>query len=115
MIKLIRPFIIIMVALVYASSGAQNAPDNLDLTNHLKPISAENIFKTEGYYNWGTSILKGDDGKYHMFYSRWKKDYGFYGWLTHSEIAHAVSDHPAGPWTYLETALQGPRENQVGS
>lgn len=61
----------------------------------------------EGYYNWGSSIQKGKDGKYHLFYSRWKKEYKFTGWLTHSEIAHAVSDNPAGPWKYKATVLKG--------
>ncbi len=112
MLKQIRPFVVVIVAFVYAFGGAQNISDDLSLTDRLKSITADNVFKTEGYYNWGTSILKGDDGKYHMFYSRWKKDYGFYGWLTHSEIAHAVSDNPSGPWAYVETALQGPRENR---
>jgi len=42
-----------------------------------------------------------------MFYSRWKREYGFYAWLTHSEVAHAVADGPSGPWKYKETVLQG--------
>ncbi len=42
-----------------------------------------------------------------MFYSRWKKEYGFLGWLTHSEVAHAVPKNPAGPWEYKETVLKG--------
>lgn len=112
MLKPIRPFIIVLACLVFTWGSAQNTPDDLNLTNHLKPISADNVFKTEGYYNWGTSILKGEDGKYHMFYSRWKKNYGFYGWLTHSEIAHATSESPSGPWVYLETALVGAQKNR---
>ena len=35
--------------------------------------SEDNYLKTEGYYNWGSSIINGDDGQYHLFYSRWKK------------------------------------------
>ena len=27
-------------------------------------------FASEGYWVWGSSIVKGDDGKYHMFVSR---------------------------------------------
>jgi alpha-L-fucosidase len=77
------------------------------MRDRLQAVSADNVFKTEGYYNWCTSTVKGDDGKYHLFYSRWKKEYSFYGWLTHSEIAHAVSDSPAGPWKYKETVLKG--------
>ncbi len=81
--------------------------DDLFFKDRLQPLSQGNIFKTEGYYNWGASIIKGSDNRYHLFYSRWKKVYTFTGWLTHSEIAHAVSDTPYGPWTYRETVLKG--------
>lgn len=27
-------------------------------------------FESEGYWSWGSSVVKGDDGKYHMFVSR---------------------------------------------
>ncbi|MFT7034365.1 MAG: alpha-L-fucosidase [Cyclobacteriaceae bacterium] len=86
---------------------AQSGNDDLYLYDKISEISDDNTFKTEGYYNWGTSILKGQDGKYHMFYSRWKKEYTFYGWLTHSEVAHATSNNPAGPWKFKETVLEG--------
>ncbi|GAA4293915.1 glycoside hydrolase family protein [Aestuariibaculum suncheonense] len=112
MLKQIRSLIIVLMSFTYTLVSAQSTNDDLSLKDSFKPITADNIFKTEGYYNWGTSILKTDDGKYHMFYSRWKKEYGFYGWLTHSEIAHATSKSPAGPWTYKETVLQGARENR---
>ena len=86
---------------------AQEGTDNLFLRDRLEPVKEENIFKTEGYFNWGASIIKGDDGKYHMFYSRWKKEYTFLGWLTFSEVAHASAKDPAGPWKYRETVLTG--------
>ena len=89
---------------------AQNKTDDLQLYDNFEAISSDNIFKTEGYYNWGNSIIKEKNGKYHLFYSRWKKEYGFLGWLTHSEIAHAVSKGPAGPWKYKETVLKGREE-----
>jgi len=88
-------------------SLAQTETDNLRLYDRFMPVKENNIFKTEGYYNWGSSIVKGKDGKYHLFYSRWKKEYTFAGWLTHSEIAHAVADKPAGPWKYKDIALNG--------
>jgi len=84
---------------------AQNGEDDLYLYDNFGKVSGDNIFKTEGYFNWGSSIIKERDGKYHLFYSRWKKEYGFQGWLTHSEIAHATSRSPAGPWKYKETVL----------
>ena len=100
---------VVNVMLVFSNLLAQENSDNLFLKSKLQPISEDNIFKTEGYYNWGSSIIKGEDGKYHLFYSRWKKEYKFTGWLTHSEIAHAISLNPWGPWRYQETVLTGRR------
>ena len=71
-----------------------------------------NIFPDPNWFNWGASVLKDTDGKYHMFYSRWPKKYGFLSWLTHSEIAHAVADNPDGPYHYVETALSCRGDNQ---
>jgi len=84
-------FLVLYSLLVLEIGEIQAKADNLFFRDKLQPISKENIFKTRGYYNWGSSILKDKDGKYHLFYSRWKKEYKFTGWLTHSEIAHAVS------------------------
>lgn len=86
---------------------AQEKIDDLYLYDKVSKISSDNIFKTEAYFNWGSSIIKGPDGIYHLFYSRWKKDYKFTGWLTHSEVAHATSPSPAGPWKFTETVLKG--------
>jgi len=85
---------------------SQSKQDLLFFKDRFQPLSPDNIFKTEGYYNWCSSIIKGDDGKYHLFYSRWPKKYGFNSWLTHSEVAHAISNSPGGPWEYRETVLK---------
>jgi len=102
-----RSLIFFLVLLTTLQVSGQKNTDDIRLYDYLKPITQDNIFKTEGYYNWGSSIIKGKDGKYHNFYARWKKENGFYGWLTHSEIAHAVSKSPTGPWKYKETVLRG--------
>lgn len=95
---------VVLQVLTYAQSEKR---DDLFFRDRLQPANETNIFKTDDYFNWGPSMLKGPDGLYHLFYSRWKKEYGFTGWLTHSEIAHAVAPSPAGPWEYRSTALQG--------
>ena len=42
--------------------------------------------RLDGYYVWDCSVLKGKDGKYHMFSSRWKEEYGFgWNWLLTKE------------------------------
>ncbi len=110
-LRIFTLFFLFPVAGYFNFSGMvdfKTKPDNLFFRDFLQPVSPEtNIFKTEGYYNWGSSIIKAKNGSYHLFYSRWKKEYKFTGWLTHSEIAHAVSDNPAGPWKYKETVLKG--------
>ena len=99
--------ILFIVFFLVNTGYGQTRPDVLFFKDRLQPVSEENMLKTEGYYNWGASIIKDEDGKYHLFYSRWKKEYKFTGWLLFSEIAHAVSDSPSGPWKYIETALSG--------
>lgn len=59
----------------------------------------------EDYYVWDCSVIK-VDGKYHMFSSRWKKEYGFgWNWLFNSEVIHSVADKPEGPYHFQNVAL----------
>ena len=103
---------LVLVAFISFQLVAQENSDDLRMYDDFQELSSDNIFKTEGYFNWGASIIKGGDGKYHLFYARWEKKYSFYGWLTHSEVAHAISKSPAGPWKYKETALKGAGGNR---
>jgi hypothetical protein len=83
------------------------AQDDLSFENRLLPVSESNFLRSKDYFIWDTSILKDKDGKYHLFYSRWKKEYGFQGWLLLSEIVHAESDSPIGPWKDKGVVLKG--------
>ncbi|WP_225443962.1 glycoside hydrolase family protein [Echinicola arenosa] len=98
---------LLSVTLLTLCVSTSKGQDSLSLSKYIQPARQENIFKTEGYYNWGGSVVKGEDGKYHLFYSRWPKSTQFSGWMVYSEIAHAVSDQPTGPWEYKETVLEG--------
>lgn len=101
-------FLYILIFLNYFSLlGCQVKEDNLSFAGRLQAVSDENIYRNEGYYIWDTSIIKGEDGKYHLIYSRWDKKFGFRGWLIFSEIVHAVSDSPVGPWEHKGVLLQG--------
>jgi hypothetical protein len=86
---------------------SQKTKEVLDIHKMIKPLTEDGIFRDSLYYNWGGSIIKDKKGQYHLFYSRWKREYTFNGWLTFSEIAHAVSDNATGPWKYKETVLKG--------
>ncbi len=48
----------------------------------------------------------GDEGKVHVFFSRWKAEKKMSGWINGSEIVHAVANSPEEPFTVLETVLQ---------
>ncbi len=63
-------------------------------------------FSQEDYWVWGSSVVKGDDGLYHMYVSRWPKRLPFFvSWMTDSEIAHAVSETAVGPYRFNDVAL----------
>jgi hypothetical protein len=59
---------------------------------------------------WDGSILKGKDGKYHMFASRWDQSKGHNEWWNSKAIG-AVADHPEGP--YVDKGLLWP-DNEGG-
>lgn len=81
--------------------NAQNA-----FRERLLPTDANSGFRMDGYWIWCGSVIKADDGKYHMFASRWSNEVSFAPhWLTNSEVVHAVSDTPEGPFHFSDVAL----------
>lgn len=80
--------------------------------DRMLPAPINGGFKMEGYWVWCGSVVKGEDNKYHMFASRWRKELPMHpGWLVGSEIVRAVSDTPEGPYQFEEVVL-GPRGAQ---
>ena len=69
----------------------------------LKPVGR--ALEMDGNYVWCNSPIEGDDGKIHLFFSRWKAEKKMGGWINGSEIAHAVADSPEHPFEYVETNL----------
>ncbi|WP_245891580.1 glycoside hydrolase family protein [Flavobacterium faecale] len=67
-------------------------------------IKSKQVLVEPDNFVWGLSVVKWE-GKYHAYYSRWKKTYEHKGWMTHCEIAHAVSDNPAGPFEFVNVVL----------
>ncbi len=75
-----------------------------------RPLQPRSVFRMDGWLVWGGSVAAGDDGRYHLYFSRWPEAAGHHGWVTHSEIAHAVADDPLGPFSFVDTVL-GRRPN----
>lgn len=59
---------------------------------------------------WDGQIIKGPEGKYHLFASRWDQSRGHGGWGG-SAAVQSVSDKPIGP--YIDKGLAWP-DNQSG-
>ena len=63
-------------------------------------------YQDENYWIWGSSVIRTNDGEYHMYVSRWSREYPFFTtWITDSEIAHCVADNPLGPFVFQDVAL----------
>lgn len=105
--KRIRLFAILALGIFVHSVTAQSISNSPVFAGKIAAVGEENVFRSDDYFNWGGSIVKSEDGLYHMFYSRWPKATTFKGWLVYSEIAHAVASDPRGPWKYKETVMEG--------
>ena len=97
--------IILLLILFPALMFGQRVVPSLDFQKMIQPIPKSAKFEDKNYYIWGGSLMKDKTGLYHLYYSRWKKKYGFNAWVTHSEIAHATAPTPFGPFTFRNVAL----------
>lgn len=77
--------------------------ESSEFCDALSPVGR--ILEMEGWNVWGCSPIWGDDGKVHVFFSRWPGEHN--NWLTKSEIAHAVADKPESPYKFVGTVLKG--------
>ena len=92
--------LILVTALL--TSCAPKTPPEFRIT--FGEVSSESVFRNDSMSIWGGSLVRGDDGLYHMYYSRWPRDLGW-AWVTHSEVAHAVSESPFGPFEFRDLTL----------
>ncbi|WP_460540419.1 glycoside hydrolase family protein [Echinicola sediminis] len=67
-------------------------------------VAAYSAFVSDTASIWGGSLVKGEDGLYHMMYSFWSKNIGW-EWVNYSKIGHAVAKSPFGPYEYRDIAL----------
>ena len=80
--------------------------DTASIMIKLKEITEYAFFQERDYFVWGASMIKENDSTYHLFYSRWPDSLGFNAWVTHSEIAHAVSNNALGPYHFSDVSLK---------
>ncbi|MCL2487315.1 MAG: InlB B-repeat-containing protein [Oscillospiraceae bacterium] len=58
------------------------------------------------YFYWCVSPIEDDEGRTHLFVSRWPRTANGMGdWKVTCEVAHCVGDSPEGPFTVSDVAL----------
>ncbi len=89
------------------AGGRSNLPpSDVDFTRLIPPVVPRSaIFRQPGWCLWDPCIVRGKDGLYQMFYSRWQTRLGYDAWCTHAEIAWATAAQPEGPYEFRGTAL----------
>ncbi len=72
------------------------------------PRDINNGIEEAEWSYWGGNIRLMDDGKYHLFVCRWAEDSpkGHMEW-PNSEVVHAVSDNPSGPYNVIQEVGKG--------
>lgn len=104
MMRMKTCFAFLVTAVLLVLPVASPATD-YDFAGMIQPAPGSAKFTVPGFYVWCGTMVRGDDGKCHLFYSRWPLQHGFNAWVTHSEVAHAVGDTPLGPFKHQDVAL----------
>jgi len=78
---------------------------SLDLASMIRPAPIGAAFRMADYITWGGSMTRTIDGVCHLYVSRWAREQGHKGWVTHSEVVHATASNPLGPYSFSGLAL----------
>lgn len=74
--------------------------------DRILPAAKGKGFRQDDFWVWCGSVTQGEDGRFHMFASRWPKKYPFFhGYLAASEVVRASADEPVGPYQFEEVVL----------
>lgn len=77
-------------------------------TDAVRPRDIDNGIEDADWSYWGGRPILEPDGKYHLFVARWREDNprGHGGWPK-SEIVHALSARPTGPFVVKQVVGPG--------
>ena len=76
------------------------------MLNNATVLPMDSGFRLPNTSVWGSQVVLGDDGLYHMAASVYPGDLDFYkAWLLQAQIVHAVAPTPAGPFSLRGVAL----------
>lgn len=94
-----------IACLVAAGTAAVGAPVGT-FADRLEPAPAGGGFRMDDFWVWCGSVARGEDGRWHMFASRWPQRFPFFeGYVFASEVVRASADRPEGPYRFEEVVL----------
>ncbi|MCT4644010.1 MAG: glycoside hydrolase family protein [Carboxylicivirga sp.] len=103
------------VAIMVLSCQVDSASSRQDykhpLTIKLLESPRDGGLKETDKSYWGASVIKGDDGLFHAFITTFCNNCGVNTWKHNSEIIHATSKHPLGPFQPQETVVEAMGHN----
>ena len=77
------------------------------MLNNETILRVDSGFRLPNTSVWGSQVVLGDDGLYHMVASVYPGDLDFYKvWLLKAQIVHATAPTPFGPFTQRGVALE---------
>lgn len=78
----------------------------LAFIDRIQPAPRTGGFRMEDYWVWCGSVVPDDHGQFHMFAARWPRHLPFFdGYKLYSEVVHATSPTPAGPYQFESVVL----------
>ncbi len=85
-----------------------------DTLSNTPVLTGPSVLLNKNKLIWGGSVIKGEDGLYHMFFSTWNSEPGNLkfsdSWVLHSEIGYAVSKYPDRDFKIRKIVLQGRKQ-----
>lgn len=103
-------YYILMGLWIVSSLCVAGCSQSLDLTLQTQPAPRSAVLTEDGYVVWGASMVQTDDGVCHLFYCRWKGTLS--QWTQSSEIVHATSKSPLGPFEPQKVILGAEPEKE---
>ncbi len=80
-------------------------------TSKIQHLIGPSVLQKKNDFIWGASVIKGDDNRYHMFYSTWncgRDSLPFSSsWVLNSTIGYAISDDPDRNFEFQKIILEG--------
>lgn len=95
---------VIMVGCFCTSTLSRADQSGIHIGKLIQPAPKSAIFANDGFFVWGASMVRTEDGICHLFYSRWPKP--FQSWRKKSEIAYAIADKPFGHYHFQRVVLK---------